>query len=65
MNVQFDPFEVLKRTAHSENANLDLEPAKAANPAKVFGNSEESGGTLATLAALAGGKSESEAADCS
>ena len=54
MNVRFDPFEALERTAHSENANLNLGPAKAANPAKVPP-------TLATLAALAGGKSESEA----
>ena len=56
MNVRFDPFEALERTTHSENANPDLGPAKAANPAKV-------GESLATLAALAGGKSESEAAN--
>ena len=54
MNVRFDPFEALERTTHSENANLNSGPAKAANPAKVPP-------TLATLATLAGGKSESDA----
>ena len=56
MNVRFDPFEALERAAHSESANPESEPAKAANSAKVPP-------TLATLATLAGGKLESERAE--
>ncbi len=53
MNVRFDPFEALERAAHSESANPESEPAKAANSAKV----------PPTLATLAGGKLESERAE--
>ncbi len=53
MNLRFDPFEILRRTAQPETENLESGPAKVANSAKPPP-------TLATLATLAGGKLESE-----